>query len=49
MIENLIIALEASWELDPVLLEKKLWETVEQVSNHNQQSLENRAFAEIES
>lgn len=38
MNENLIDALEAAWELDPVRLENKLWETVEQVSNQNTES-----------
>ena len=33
MRDTLIIALEASWELDPVLMEDILWQSVEQVSN----------------
>lgn len=49
MNDNLIIALEASWELNPVLLENVLWKTVERVSNQNTESVENRALAEIES
>lgn len=49
MNDNLIIALEAAWELDPVRLENKLWKLVEKVSNENAESVENRAFAEIES
>lgn len=49
MNENLIIALEASWELNPVLLENVLWKTVERVSNQNTETVENRAFTEIES
>lgn len=28
MDENLITALEASWELDPVLMEDKLWKKI---------------------
>ena len=27
--DTFIIALEASWELDPVLMEKRLWESIE--------------------
>jgi len=49
MNDNLIIALEAAWELDPVRLENKLWKTVERVSNQNTESVENRALAENES
>ena len=49
MNDNLIIALEAAWELDPVRLENKLWKLVEKVSNENAESVENGAFAEIES
>ena len=29
MRDTLIIALEASWELDPVLMEDKLWKRIE--------------------
>ena len=32
MNENLVTALEAAWELDPVRLENKLWRIVEEVS-----------------
>lgn len=49
MNENLITALEAAWELNPVLLEKKLWETVEKVSKAKSESLENRAVSDFDS
>jgi len=30
MRENMLTALEASWELDPILMEDQLWEKVDQ-------------------
>ena len=30
MRDTMLIALEASWELDPVLMEDRLWEAVEE-------------------
>ncbi|MBO4705829.1 MAG: hypothetical protein J5647_08865 [Spirochaetaceae bacterium] len=30
MRENMLTALEAAWELNPVLFEKQLWEKVDQ-------------------
>ena len=30
MRENMLTALEAAWELNPVLLEEQLWEKVDQ-------------------
>jgi len=49
MNENLVIALEAAWELDPIRLEKKLWETVEKVSNEKVKTLENRVVSDFDS
>lgn len=39
MNENLITALEAAWELDPVRLENKLWRAVEELSNKDEETL----------
>lgn len=49
MNDNLIIALEAAWELDPVRLEKKLWKTVERVSNEKTKTLENSGVSDFDS
>lgn len=35
MNDTLIIALEACWELDPVLLDEILWQTIESEDNEN--------------
>ena len=40
MNENLVTALEAAWELDPVRLENKLWRIVEEVSKANEETVE---------
>ena len=49
MNENLIDALEAAWELDPVRLENKLWETVERMSNQNTESTQTCGVSDYES
>lgn len=38
MNENLVTALEAAWELDPVRLENKLWRAVEELSNDGEET-----------
>ena len=49
--ESYVIALEASWELDPVLLDDQLWDAVslektkvERLSNENEKRLINSGF-----
>ena len=49
--ESYVIALEATWELDPVLLDDQLWDAVslektkvERLSNENEKRLINSGF-----
>ena len=39
MKENLIIALEASWELDPELMEDVLWEKIDEIGVDSSESV----------
>lgn len=39
MRENLIIALEASWELDPELMEDVLWEKIDEIGVDSSESV----------
>ena len=39
MRENLIIALEASWELDPELMEDVLWEKIDEIGVYSSESV----------
>ena len=39
MKENLIIALEASWELDPELMEDVLWEMIDEIGVDSSESV----------
>lgn len=39
MKENLIIALEASWELDPELMEDVLWEKIDEMRLDSSESV----------
>lgn len=46
MRDTLVVALEASWELDPVLLDERLWNEVEE--SPEERKSEERTVQDVE-
>jgi hypothetical protein len=46
MRDTLVVALEASWELDPVLLDERLWNEVEESTERSKS--EERTVQDVE-